>query len=166
MTGMQRGRREDCELLAMELEQHRARWLLLALHTTDGDGLTAVQLQKALFVLGRRDPKVAGRRFYHFQPYNYGPFDIEVYNDAEWLGLRGLIFVDGSRGHSLRTYHLSDNGERCAKSLAEQASASSLRYLRSLTEWVRSLSFAELVRAIYDAFPDMRQNSVFQDDLS
>lgn len=29
--------------------------------------------------------------------------------------------------------------------------------------WVRSLDFASLVKSIYDAYPDMRVNSIFQD---
>lgn len=49
-----------------------------------------VQLQKSLFVLGRRRAKDLGGDFYNFQPYDYGPFDASVYHDADALPLAGL----------------------------------------------------------------------------
>jgi len=35
-------------------------------------------------------------------------------------------------------------------------------YIGRVSQFVRSLPFAELVSAIYTAYPEMRQNSVFQ----
>jgi len=36
-------------------------------------------------------------------------------------------------------------------------------YLREVVPWAQSLSFNELVRAIYEAYPEPRANSVFRD---
>src|SRR5439155_6656754 len=54
----------------------RSAWVLLALLAAEGHSLTPVQLQKCLFLLGSRRPKDVGRDFYHFRPYDYGPFDV------------------------------------------------------------------------------------------
>jgi hypothetical protein len=37
-----------------------------------------------------------------------------------------------------------------------------IAYIRQASEFVRSLSFTQLVSAIYKAYPEMRENSVFQ----
>jgi len=37
------------------------------------------------------------------------------------------------------------------------------KYLDDVVEWTRSLSFTELVKAIYQDYPDMKANSVFRD---
>ncbi|MGH9892740.1 MAG: hypothetical protein ACREA0_12275 [bacterium] len=36
-------------------------------------------------------------------------------------------------------------------------------YLDRLVEWMSGLSFQQIVSAIYDAFPEMKANSVFQE---
>ncbi len=137
-------------------------WVLLALLAADHHSLTPVQLQKSLFLLGKRRPKDVGKHFYHFRPYDYGPFDATVYGDADQLVAEGLVEIDRSMGRSLRRFTLTAAGEVEAKRLASDVSDSAVAYLRQVVPWAQSLPFDELIRAIYDAYPETSVNSVFR----
>jgi len=139
-------------------------WVLLALLHAKHHALTPVQLQKSLFLLGKRRPKDVGKAFYHFRAYDYGPFDVAVYNDADLLVADGLVAVNTRGGRSLRYYHLTDDGVAEAKRLARSAPEKALAYLAEVVPWAQQLSFNELVRAVYAEYPEMRENSVFRDN--
>jgi len=70
--------------------------------------------------------------------------------------------VISERGIPWRKYRLTPAGQRqgeCTlKGLEEEIAA----YIRRLSEFVRSLSFTDLLSTIYKAFPDMSINSVFK----
>jgi len=138
-------------------------WILVALLKAGDAGLNAVQLQKVMFLLGERRAKAVGRSFYSFDAYNYGPFSRNVYDDADAAIAAGLVELDASWGRSRRTYHLTDAGRREAEKLAKALPREGVEYLGQAVPWAQKLSFNELVRAVYEAFPEMRKNSVFQD---
>ena len=142
----------------------RARWLVTALLIAGDSGLTAVQLQKSLFVLGRRRAKEVGAPYYDFKPYDYGPFDASVYHDADYLANLGYVQVDGSQGKSLRTFHLTEQGKEEAAKLLPKLSEPAVTLLKKVVPWTQRLSFEELVRSVYEAFPEMRAKSVFRDN--
>ena len=136
-------------------------WVLLALLAAEHHSLTPVQLQKSLFLLGKRRPKDVGKPFYHFRAYDYGPFDVAVYTDADALAAEGLVSVDRSMGRSLRRFVLTAEGEVEANRLAAEVPAGAIAYLQEVVPWAQGLSFSELVSAIYEAYPETRANSVF-----
>ena len=136
----------------------RQHWTLLALNFANGRGLSAVQLQKALFLLERGLPEVVGPRFYHFTPYNYGPFDSAVYKDADALSDDGLVNISTGR---YSVYSITPEGARVAKELESKASPRAVQHLKNIVEWIQSLTFSQLVRAIYARYPEMKKNSVF-----
>lgn len=76
----------------------RQDWTLLAIGLANGQGLSAVQLQKVLFLLERGVPKEISKPFYKFVPYNYGPFDSLVYHDADRLVLKNLVNINSGYG--------------------------------------------------------------------
>jgi len=141
----------------------RSAWVLLALHAAEGHSLTPVQLQKCLFLLGSRRPKDVGRDFYHFRPYDYGPFDVMVYTDSDQLVERGMVTIDKSMGQSLRRFVLTADGNAEAERLVHLVPPRGMAYLREVVAWAQRLSFNELVAAVYEAYPEMRANSVFRD---
>ena len=65
----------------------RKYWTLLALGAAEGKALTPVKLQKTLFLLGQVFPKMED--FYNFVPYDYGPFNASIYEDAKILAQDG-----------------------------------------------------------------------------
>jgi uncharacterized protein len=142
----------------------REDWTLLAISVAGGKGLSPVQLQKTLFLVGRRLPQGdLGDAFYNFEPYNYGPFDVSIYQDAEMLEGRGLVAISRSNERRWAQYLPTPDGVRAAGTLRERANPRAVAYLEQVVAWAMRLSFRDLVRAIYAEFPEFRINSVFQD---
>ena len=120
--------------------------------------LTPVQVQKLFFILDKKAGAQLGGPFFNFQPYNYGPFDAAVYHELERLSDRGLAFVDGPG--TARRYGISAAGMGTGTALLGKLSASD--YVRRIADYVRSMSFAQLVSAVYSEWPEMKANSIFR----
>lgn len=141
----------------------REDWTLLALAASGPGGLSPAQIQKVLFLLGKKLSKAVGPEFYQFRPHNYGPFSVEVYLDAELLEAQGLVAVLNP-GHTwARRYVVTDTGNERAQKIRSALPPPVADYLQRVVDWARKLSFQQLVRAIYKAYPEQRENSVFQD---
>jgi uncharacterized protein YwgA len=139
----------------------RQDWLLLVLSHAGSAGLTPVQLQKSLFLLGRNKEQQVGANFYSFVPYNYGPFSFDIYADAETLRDRGLIEIQ-YYGNRFPDYKISDAGNQSAEVLKSRVEPNLNDYANRVTKWTQQLSFPQLVRAIYEKYPEFRKNSVFR----
>ena len=68
-----------------------------------------VQLQKAVFLVIKAGLAGLPAEAYDFQPYHYGPFDINIYHDAEALHeegalLRAPVAAWGMDGHYDNAY--------------------------------------------------------------
>lgn len=137
-------------------------WVLLAVSFAGDRGLSPVQLQKVLFLLAQEVPNDVGDDFYRFGPYNYGPFCKRVYQDAEHLSEQGLIVMQEVQGQRWKRFTISGAGAERARELLIESKNRPTEYLRRVVEWASKLSFAELVRAIYQRYPAYRENSVFQ----
>jgi hypothetical protein len=144
-------------------ELSRSDWALLALAAAGPAGLSPAQIQKVLFLLSRKIPKQVGRGFYQFRPHNYGPFSVDVYLDAELLERQGHVAILNP-GHTwARRYVVTDSGDALARKARSSLPPQVADYLQRVVDWARYQSFQQLVRAIYTAYPEQRENSVFQD---
>src|SRR5438046_264312 len=130
-------------------------WTLLVIAAAEGSGLQPVQLQKSLFLLSRRlsPVRLDTGDFYAFEVYDYGPFCWEVYSDAELLQREGLIDIDHPEQRRYREYRITEAGREKARELRISLAPEAGTYLDAVVGWVRSLSFNDLVDAIYKAFP-------------
>lgn len=135
--------------------------ILAGLAPAKGEAHTPVQVQKMFFLLDQNISEKIGGPFFNFQPYNYGPFDKAVYEVLERLAKAGLVSFE-SQG-SWRTYKLTVQGQREGERILSQLPAGVQDYIDTVSQFVRGLSFTQLVRAIYKAYPEMKQNSVFQE---
>ena len=124
--------------------------------------LTPVQVQKSLFLIAQQVPGLP-EDFYEFEPYHYGPFNRQIYQDADALRETGMVWrMKHERGgwtDTIATY----SGRERAVELEKELDAEVVKYIHDVVEWTQRLSFSELVSAIYRDYPDYRQNSVFQD---
>ena len=136
-------------------------WTLLAINAAKEQGLSPVRLQKALFLLGRHLPSDLGESFYSFTPYNYGPFDSEIYEDARKLAAKGFININQSPGQRWVEYQITASGIQVASQLNQAAPQQVVEYLNTVVSWTLSLSFQQLVGAIYKMYPEFKVNSVF-----
>ncbi len=139
----------------------RKDWTLLVIAEADKTGLTPVKLQKSLFLLHHAMPKET-KDFYHFVAYNYGPFDIGIYHDADLLKKEGYVETHSAQSAG-RKYNITSSGKKRAKELHEQVTEEATKYLKQLIDWMLPLSFQELVSSVYKEFPEYKKNSVFRD---
>jgi len=141
----------------------RRDWNLLVLSAAGGTSLSPVQLQKSLFLLERNLPvEVRGEDFYHFEPYNYGPFDSNVYSDASILTFQGLAQSSQSCQGNWTEYAATAEGMDRANVLKASLPRGVADYVGKIVQWVRGQSFTSLVRAIYERYPEMKEKSVFR----
>ncbi len=132
---------------------------LLMLATAKGKSFTPVQIQKAMFLISEEIPALFDEEHYCFEPYDYGPFDKAVYEDIRILEEEGLA-IRCSNGR-WNIYQSSEKVLKCAEDLLKSVHKEMADYINSVSEFVRSLNFAQLVSAIYEAYPEMKENSIF-----
>ena len=139
-------------------------WTLLVIAAARGKQVSPVQLQKTLFMLSKNltPDQRQTRRFYTFRAYDYGPFDRVIYDDAAQLRDEGLVLIHPETG-TFRQYMALPPGLQRAEELKAQLALPVVEYLDGVAAWARSLSFSDLVRAIYKQYPETKVNSVFRD---
>ncbi len=139
----------------------RQEWLLMAIAHRNGQPLTPAQIQKAMFLMSAEAPHLVGPGFYNFIPYNYGPFDANVYHDLDIMAQSGLVTANTFSGRNWKVYAITPAGVAQAAQARQMANPYGLEYLKTVVDWVASMSFPQLVRAIYAKYPEYKANSVF-----
>src|SRR5262245_18999567 len=138
----------------------RKELILTALAASDGASHTPVQVQKLFFLLDKKIAAHVGEPYFDFRAWDYGPFDGTVYDELNKLAANGLVEV-GQQGR-LTTFRISPEGQAVAQGVVRSLPNDLFAYSRALSEWVRGLTFVELVSAIYQEYPEMKVNSVFR----
>lgn len=134
--------------------------LLAALAAGSGVEHTPVQIQKLLFLIDRNLRSEIGSSF-NFVPYDYGPFDSDVYDELRSLELKGCA-VSETTPRGWKKYKLTDAGQSRGDAVLAALSPRVRNYVNDVSQFVLSLSFADLVSAVYKAYPEMKINSVFR----
>jgi len=140
----------------------RQDWNLIVIGAAKGMTLSPVQLQKALFLLGETLPSINKDDFYRFKPYNYGPFSKEIYSDAEVLAASGLITIAAESGQSWASYRATQHGIRKSDELLATLDDSEKKYITKLVQWIRNLTFEQLLAHVYSKYSDYAKNSMFR----
>jgi len=135
-------------------------FVLAALAPANREPHSPVQVQKLLFVLQEEIPGSIGGKHFEFEPYDYGPFDASVYRVLENLSEKNLVEIIPGWWNSFR---LTADGQERGNKLLEEMEEPIKEYFKRLSRFVLSLSFSQLVSSIYKAYPNMKENSVFQD---
>ena len=133
----------------------------MAIKLAGKKGLTPAQLQKVLFLVKQNFTNEL-KGFYDFKPYNYGPFDKQIYNDAEELKQVGYIKLVRQDGHSWSMYIIEDDFDNSKYPALLKADEKISRYLKLLIDWAQKLSFEQLIASIYNHYPEYKINSVFR----
>jgi uncharacterized protein YwgA len=147
------------QLLRLNSVMNRSEIVLAALAASDGALHTPVQVQKLFFLIDKKVAEYIGGPFFNFHPDDYGPFDKMVYVELEQLTEQGSVEIIHN---GMRRFRLTIQGQQHGDTLLSSIGEPVADYLRSLSRWVRSVSFADLVSAIYKEYPDMRANSIFR----
>jgi len=135
--------------------------LLAAMAAGGGAAHSPVQIQKLLFLVEKNVAADLGGPAFKFTPYDYGPFDSSVYDVLRGLEAEGLASSETtSRGW--KKYKLTDDGQATGAAILSRVPARPGQYIRDVSQFVLKLSFADLVSAVYKAYPEMKVNSVFK----
>jgi uncharacterized protein YwgA len=121
---------------------------------------TPVQVQKLFFLLDREATHLLGGPHFVFTAYDYGPFDRTVYDQIEELSARGLAEVQNTGRY--RRYSLTPAGLSQGNAILSSLNTGTRGYMSEVAQWVRKLSFEQLVASIYRRYPEMKANSVFR----
>lgn len=139
----------------------RQNLVLAALSPAESSSYSPVQVQKLEFLIDRNVSGLTGGPYFNFVPYDYGPFDSEVYAILDALAAQDLVEKSQAVGRSWSTYRLTPEGLRVGRETLGTFDAKAQSYIQEVSQFVRQLSFAALVSAIYKAYPEMKANSVF-----
>jgi hypothetical protein len=121
---------------------------------------TPVQIQKLFFLIDREAAQLVDGPHFAFRPYDYGPFDSTVYDQLDRLVIQGCLRTAGAG--SYRVYSLTPQGYAEGINVLLSLPKETADFLRETAQWVRRLSFQQLVAAIYRDYPDMKVNSIFR----
>jgi uncharacterized protein YwgA len=133
--------------------------LLACLSVAGKESYQPVQIQKLVFLLQEKGIK---EEVFNFIPFDYGPFDPQIYKSLEELSDEGLVEIIGEPFAKNRRYRLKSEGVEKAKAALNKLSPDNQEYAARLFHWMKGLSFAQLVGAVYADYPKMRENSVFR----
>lgn len=137
--------------------------LFVCLAAAKGDTYEPVQIQKLVFLFQEKAPELFRKKPFNFIPYDYGPFDQTIYSELDQMAGGGLVRIRPATYSTPRSYELTEAGKKAGDESLEKLEERFRDYLIRLSAWVRSISFAALVGAIYNEFPAMKVNSVFRD---
>ena len=93
---------------------------------------------------------------------NIQKVDPEIYKSLEELSDEGHVEIIGEPFAKNRRYRLKPEGVEKAKAALNKLSPQNQEYAERLFHWMKALSFAQLVGAVYADYPKMRENSVFR----
>jgi hypothetical protein len=135
--------------------------LVLATMAAAGPGaaFTPVQVQKIFFLLDERAANLLEGPHFKFEPYDYGPFDQAVYQQLDMLQIAGSVHTDTTGRY--RKYTLTTQGHTMGCAALNALPAPVQDYIRQTVDWVRQLTFDQLVAAIYREYPAMKAKSIF-----
>ena len=142
----------------------RKDWILIVLDCSKDKTLSPVQLQKSLFLLKHMNPDMFNN-FYNFIPYHYGPFCLDIYEDADLLKLDEMININVNTIGRWDIYSINDKGIKYVDNLKKQIKPKIYNYASKIVKWVKDRSFSQLISKIYKQFPEFKVNSVFKGSI-
>lgn len=121
-----------------------------------------VQIQKLFFLIEKKIPELSENNYFNFTPYNYGPFDPNIYDViSELISSEDLEMISDINSRIMK-YNTTNKGQIRGEQILQSLGENATGKIKILSDFVRKLSFSELVSAIYKEYPDMKKNSIFR----
>jgi hypothetical protein len=132
--------------------------MLLIADGADGTFLLdPIRLMKGCFIVAEIGPE-EWKHLFEFSPYDYGPFDPSVYRARDALVGKDLLEAMPAGRYS--HYAVTSTGRERAQEIAKRMDQRQAQWLRNIGHWVTSKSFNDLLREIYDRFPNYASRSI------
>jgi uncharacterized protein len=142
----------------------RSELVLALLASTGGRAYTPAQLQKTAFLVTKNLQGIVSQGpGFDFEPYDYGPFDKDVYLEAQALRDVGAAEIAPAPSGRWVTYAATQQGVAAGQEILGRLPVAYQEYVRNVAQWAQAQSFSSLVKAVYDIYPEMRVNSIFRD---
>ena len=135
--------------------------ILAAMAPANCSPFTPVQIQKLMFLIDKELAAGLGEKLFNFRPYNYGPFDGDAYSCLDALVDSGHVELVPSLGQRWSSFKTTEKGQTVGEQKLSQLETWVQQAIEVYSNWVRGLSFPQLVSAIYKKYPEMKLNSVF-----
>jgi hypothetical protein len=142
----------------------RNDFVLAAMSAAGADEVSPVQVQKLFFLLDENISNLIDGKQFDFKPYHYGPFDAQVYRELDRLQADGRAYISAPNTVSSRRFRLSQSGIDEGQRLLSEMNPRAKDYIERAMKYVLSLGFRDLVASIYEAYPEMKANSVLASD--
>ena len=102
-------------------------------------------IQATTVVLDENVAKQISGSYFDFQPYDYGPYDKDVYIELNQLEKERLVEIITPTVQGVRSFRLTNEGQQAGNEVLGEFPEPIQQYIRDVVNFVRSLSFAELV---------------------
>jgi len=136
---------------------------VLAVFASSNDAIhSPVQIQKLFFLIEKKIPELSEYKYFNFVPYNYGPFDPEIYDIiSELIGNGDLEIINDMNSRIIR-YKTTRKGQTMGENILKLFEKQAIDKIKILSTFIRKLTFFELVSAIYKEYPEMKKYSIFR----
>ncbi|HTE13825.1 MAG TPA: hypothetical protein VK642_01990 [Burkholderiales bacterium] len=132
-------------------------WVLLVIALSPDRALQPLQLQKALYLIGKKlSPKaLQSGRFYKFEAHDYGTFALDAHSDTEKMVAAGLLWISQELWPS-RQYLITPKGQDKADILISRLDSEITSYVKRSLEWITSLTLDKLRRKDVASYPSIK----------
>jgi hypothetical protein len=115
---------------------NRRDLVLAVLASSEGRPYTPAQLQKSVFLISRNLPRLIEGAGFKFVPYDYGPFDSDVYHEADNLRRAGDAIITPSDVGRWNTYAASESGLIKGRALLGRLDEPARQYLQQVSTYI------------------------------
>lgn len=122
--------------------------------------LDRIRIQKAIFLLTRRGSP-GWRGLYPYRPYNWGPYSSQLTFDIGELVGQGLLEVEDVPASRYDQYRTTAAGDAHAREIWAALTDPERAFIRSVRAYVTHMSFTQLLREVYAAYPEFATASQF-----
>jgi hypothetical protein len=142
----------------------RQDWLIAYLYVPSSSGkenqpIDPIRIMKGLFLL-RMEAKEELPEFYEFEPYLYGPCSFGVYRDLTSLVANGHVDEFPAFPSRWNYYRLTGVGCERARGVLDSLPSHLVEKMTSLKQLVTGMSFLNLLRYVYERYPDYATRSI------
>lgn len=118
--------------------------------------VSPIQIMKGMFLINQ---ELNISNFYKFEPYLYGPCSFEIYSDLISL-LEDKLIDTVSTPFLWKYYRITDRGSEKVSLIIKNLNEKLLRKLSEIKKFVISKTFVELLRYVYEKYPEYAKNSI------